>query len=374
MNGLRVFLLTVAMVLTPMAAWSATTTFGALKDNTIFENMPNNSGGGTAGIFSGANNLPSKRRGFIAFDILKSDTNPGGVPAGSIITGAELSMYLANAPNPNSQTIGLHRMLFDWGENINDTSSPAVGGAGNGVAAAAGDATWNESFFGTTTWSSLGGSIGPGAAGAFSSTASVSTTVSGPIDNQHKWLSTAGLISDVQSWLDNPSSNFGWAIINANETSTQTMKAFYSRQATVNTGGSGTTINPTWRPMLIITYVPEPGTEVLILVAGSLLYVVRRRLTDPLPSSSGDYNGNGIVDAVDYIVWRNTYGESATPAGSRADGNEGQRRQWRLRQLASRIWKFDRRFHGHRSSARTGMSCYVHFSRFAGVLTAATLS
>lgn len=39
------------------------------------------------------------------------------------------------------------------------------------------------------------------------------------------------------------------------------------------------------------------------------------------PSPTGDYNGNHVVDAADYIVWRNTKGLSASPNGSGADGN-----------------------------------------------------
>lgn len=38
-------------------------------------------------------------------------------------------------------------------------------------------------------------------------------------------------------------------------------------------------------------------------------------------SPTGDYNGNGIVDAADYVVWRDTFGQGATPQGSGADGN-----------------------------------------------------
>jgi hypothetical protein len=41
------------------------------------------------------------------------------------------------------------------------------------------------------------------------------------------------------------------------------------------------------------------------------------------PSSSGpsgDYNGDHVVNAADYTVWRNTLGSAATPAGSGADG------------------------------------------------------
>ena len=36
---------------------------------------------------------------------------------------------------------------------------------------------------------------------------------------------------------------------------------------------------------------------------------------------TGDYNGNGVVDAADYVVWRNASGQGATPPGSGADGN-----------------------------------------------------
>jgi hypothetical protein len=35
---------------------------------------------------------------------------------------------------------------------------------------------------------------------------------------------------------------------------------------------------------------------------------------------SADYNRNGVVDAGDYVVWRETAGKSVTP-GSGADGN-----------------------------------------------------
>lgn len=42
----------------------------------------------------------------------------------------------------------------------------------------------------------------------------------------------------------------------------------------------------------------------------------------PTTSPTGDYNGNLVVDAGDYVVWRETLTQSANPAGSGADGNE----------------------------------------------------
>lgn len=41
----------------------------------------------------------------------------------------------------------------------------------------------------------------------------------------------------------------------------------------------------------------------------------------PLVATDGDYNDNGTVDAADYVLWRKTLNQSATPNGSGADGN-----------------------------------------------------
>ncbi len=43
-------------------------------------------------------------------------------------------------------------------------------------------------------------------------------------------------------------------------------------------------------------------------------------LTPSATAVAGDYNGNGVVDAADYVLWRNTLGQSVT-AGTGADGD-----------------------------------------------------
>jgi hypothetical protein len=40
----------------------------------------------------------------------------------------------------------------------------------------------------------------------------------------------------------------------------------------------------------------------------------------PPPENSGDYNGNGVVDAADYVIWRKTAGQEVEP-GTGADGS-----------------------------------------------------
>jgi hypothetical protein len=53
--------------------------------------------------------------------------------------------------------------------------------------------------------------------------------------------------------------------------------------------------------------------------AGLMAYT--RSTPAPLVAPDGDYNDNGTVDAADYVLWRKTLNQSATPNGSGADGN-----------------------------------------------------
>lgn len=243
------------------------------KDNSIFENATGDSAGGGPGVFSGANGSSSKRRGLLYFDIASS------VPAGSVITGVELSMYLGLAPNTTNQIIGLHPLSLSWGEGTAGTGVASIGGNGNGFAASGADATWANRFSASTTppaaavpWPTVG------AAGSYNAAASGTAVVGGAIDTQKIWSSTPALIADVQGWLNNPATNFGWALINAAEGSQQSTKAFYSKEATLANGGAGPAALPaSWRPTLTITYVPEPTTAMLMLLMTSRLAFRRPR-------------------------------------------------------------------------------------------------
>jgi hypothetical protein len=108
------------------------------------------------------------------------------------------------------------------------------------------------------------------------------------------WSSTPTMVSDVQDWLNNPNANFGWLLYTSAETTAFTSKAFYSRSATTNEFGGF--FDPEFLPALSITYLAAA-------------------------SPSGDYNGNGRVDAADYAVWRKSLSSSVS-RGSGADGNE----------------------------------------------------
>ena len=86
-------------------------------------------------------------------------------------------------------------------------------------------------------------------------------------------------------------------------------------------------------------FVPAPGQSFTILTAASVsaasltlggpdagLFTLVKNPTSLVLQSiggasvAGDYNSNGVVDAADYVVWRNTNGQNVTP-GTGADGN-----------------------------------------------------
>jgi hypothetical protein len=52
---------------------------------------------------------------------------------------------------------------------------------------------------------------------------------------------------------------------------------------------------------------------------GAFTYMRAVAPVGPMPT--GDYNGNGEVDAADYVVWRDTLSQMVMPVGSGADGD-----------------------------------------------------
>jgi MprA protease rhombosortase-interaction domain-containing protein len=276
--------------------WSETVTIGARKDATMYSDAPDNSAGGAPGFYVGGNGSGSARRSLLTFDVVTS------VPIGSTITSAELTLHVGRQSHSDALSVSLRRLTADWGEGT-ATARPTIAHNGLGTASNTGDATWNQRM-NPIAWTN------PGAFSDTAATVSATTSVPGTVNEAAIWSSTPTMISDVQGWLNNPTTNFGWLLYTSAETTAFTAKAFYARSATINELGG--VFDPAFLPALSITY------------------------SAPAPPS-GDYNGNGVVDAADYIVWRKTLNSAASPAGNGADGNQsgqidsGDDTYWRLR-------------------------------------------
>jgi hypothetical protein len=250
MNILRFTVCAVAFVVAPAVAWSVDLT--PSKDNTIFQNSTTLSAGGQIGVFVGANNSASPaRRGLMQFDVA------GGLPAGVTIVDASLTLTLEMANNATARQISLYRLGSEWGEGT--AGAGTLGGGGSPVAD--GDATWTEAKHNQVNWTAGGDIITP-------ATASASLSVVGSTANTTYTWTSAGLLNDVKDWYANPSTNFGWDLVNADEGITQSVKVFYSKEYTTNTA---------FRPKLTITYVPEPTAMVLALLSSPLFLLRRRR-------------------------------------------------------------------------------------------------
>jgi hypothetical protein len=181
------------------------------KDNTLYEYDPaegDHSNGAGFHFFAGENGMGELRRGVLAFDIAAT------IPACSTITAVSLTMNMSMTP-AGALIVELHKVLADWGEG----TSHAPMGEGDGASATPNDATWRHRFFDSVFWTTQGGD--------FSATVSASQSVGGV--GQYTW-SSAQMVADAQSWLDNPASNFGWLVL-GDETAIATAKRFDTRES-----------------------------------------------------------------------------------------------------------------------------------------------
>ncbi|MBW2421188.1 MAG: DNRLRE domain-containing protein [Deltaproteobacteria bacterium] len=252
--GARITLLLAALLLgaASSAQEEEVVTLEPFMDNTIFEFPSGNSGGASRWLFSGvtSNNAgpASARRALLAFDVA------GSIEAGSEIESVSLEMHVSRT-QVGTMNFSLHPMLGDWGET--DTGQGAMGGGG-GAPAQPGDATWIQAFAGDmdSDWSAQGGDF----VSVVSATTSVGSTGTRPV-----WSSDThpALIDDVQSWLDEPAGNQGWIVVGP-EGAGVTSKRFDSREAT--------TVDD--RPMLTISFVPEPSPSALAGAALATLAVL----------------------------------------------------------------------------------------------------
>ena len=320
----------------PLNQAQTTMVLSPSKDNTLYEDASGSlSNGRGQHFFVGKTGATTNRirRGVIAFDVA------GGIPAGSTIDSVILTLHMSRT-QASAQTISVRRLLGDWGEGSSDApggatiADPEATGEGGGASASSGDATWTHSFFATDSWNAPGGD--------FLGSTRASASVGGV--EFYSW-SSAGLVSDVQGWLDDPSSNSGW-LLQGNESQNQTTKRFDSRQNPVAAN----------RPTLTVQYTPPPPTPTPTATATPTHdpnatptpIVIPEAEVTPVPAQGGivslvqpispaeiELSGLGVTLAVPQGAQRKTFQVSPNPPKDTDGRREGSGRGW-VRELQGR--------------------------------------
>jgi len=249
-------------------------TLVSVRDNTLIQTTDGSlSNGAGDGIYSGRVGVMgggTMRRAVLAFDVA------GAVPSGSTITSATLTLTLVNAA-PGFRIHSLHRLLTAWGEGA------SIDFGGQGAPSEPGDATWIHTYFPDQYWAVPGGDYVP--------TACASQSV-GVLAGPVVWATTPAMVADVQLWLDDPASNFGWILI-GDESVVHTAKKFASRE---------------WpdlalRPKLTVEFtLPCPADidgDGDADVADFFAFVLAFAASDPL----ADINGDGSIDVSDFFAF-----------------------------------------------------------------------
>jgi spore coat protein A len=245
------------VVARPAAAATLSVTSTPSHDTTLYggdDEVGFGNGAGT-GIFAGNNNSSEARRALVQFDL-------AGIPPGSHITSAVLHLVVTRSQSGASH-LELHRLTGSWGEGA--TRAPGQGGGG--TPAAVGDATWSHRVFASMPWTAPGGDFFPSAS---------ATAMVGDEGTIAEWQDPA-LVDDLQRWLADPTTNFGWIILSPDGGSA---KRFASREAV----GSA-------RPQLIVEFEPPASPVGACCQAhGACGYVL-----DPGTACAGVYNGPGTM-------------------------------------------------------------------------------
>lgn len=194
----------------------------ASQDTTIYQQDSLASNGAGQFLVSGEG-----VRSLLRFDVASA------VPSGSTVLDVVLTLNLGETDGTSAQ-VGILPVTRAWGE----AGSDASGNEHTGAPAAPFDATWQYAFYDGSEWSTPGGDL---------SSLSAQATVAGI--GSYEWFSNE-LISDVQAWVDNATTNFGWAISTASEQ----LKSFVSKDS------PGGILAPT----LEITYEPPPGPPLIV--------------------------------------------------------------------------------------------------------------
>ena len=188
-------------------------TLPAASDTFINSHNPDNNNGASLSIFTGRDGMGGVMRGLIRFEL------PARLQGRVTVTGVQLTLTTRGL-GPSDTIVGtaatesVQAVSEAWAAGNGAGNSQTLFVVGESAGAITG-ATWNQPSCGTAaaTWSTAGGSV----------VAAVSAQALAPaaIDSAVTWdaasAGNAGLIADVQGWIDAPASNRGWRITSSTE-------------------------------------------------------------------------------------------------------------------------------------------------------------
>jgi len=226
MHCIRVCFTTLCLIAVWGAASSAdTVTLSAIKDNTIYADPDTVlSNGAGHHMFAGKPGIRFLRRALVQFPVA------GNIPPGSTIHSTVLTLHMSRALVGTSPQMAW-RVLAPWGEG----TSHALGEEGMGAPATLGDVTWFYAIYPSVEWSNQGGDV------VFAESATTMVTDIG----YYSW-SGIGIVNDVQRWVDDPFSNYGWMIFGDETAEKKSARRWDTREHP----------DAAVRPKLVVTYTP----------------------------------------------------------------------------------------------------------------------
>ena len=266
----------------PPDAHAATVILPVMADTFILSSAPDNNAGGNTLLNLGTDGQGGVRRGLLRFDV-------SAIPAGATVTSAVLRLTVVRIPvgGPANSNFELHRLLADW--------SGGTQAGNSGAPATEGEVTWNSRMHGTGGWTD------PGAAGDAEATASASQFVNSISGVTYEWAG-AGVTRDVQDWMNEPGSNFGWLLRSDDEDSRRTARAF----AALENGNSFGTleIGYTSRANMPPTVAITNPTNGAVLATGAIMIEASAMDTDGRVASVQFFDGTTLLGSDANIPFR----------------------------------------------------------------------
>ncbi|HEY7374896.1 MAG TPA: DNRLRE domain-containing protein [Polyangia bacterium] len=207
--------------ITTRASALSARTLAATADTFINSAFPDNNNGTSPSIYTGMNGQGGLMRGLVRF------TMPPELQGRVTVSAVTMTMVtrglgMTDSNPPTAATAALRATAVAWSEGTGFGDGQAANTVGQACGATG--ATWNQpNCTGGTAWSG----------GTPTAAASASAAVPAALEAAVVWDSAtagnAGMIADVQSWIDTPAGNQGWLITSSTEGATGAQR-FYAHE------------------------------------------------------------------------------------------------------------------------------------------------